>query len=80
MCKKQTSDSHSSTEAEVNSLDDGIPALDLWDLVLEVFHSSLNQINKTKDQKSQGNFVATHQTPLGKPKSNKARQSRLEQR
>ena len=33
---------------------DGIPALDLWDLVIEVFHSSPNQINKTKDQKSQG--------------------------
>ena len=28
---------------------DGIPALNLWDLVLEVFHSSLNQTNKTKD-------------------------------
>ena len=54
MCKKQTSVSHSSTEAEVISLDaglrmDGIPALDLWDLVIEVFHSSLNQTNKTKD-------------------------------
>ena len=54
MCKKQTSVSHSSTEAEVISLDaglrmDGIPALDLCDLVIEVFHSSPNQTNKTKD-------------------------------
>ena len=54
MCKKQTSVSHSSTEAEVISLDaglrmDGIPALDLWDPVIEVFHSSPNQTNKTKD-------------------------------
>ena len=37
MCKKQTSVSHGSTEAEVISPDaglrmDGIPALDLWDL------------------------------------------------
>ena len=37
MCKKQTSVSHSSTEAEIIYLDaglrmDGIPALDLWDL------------------------------------------------
>ena len=53
MCKKQTSVSHSSTEAEVISLDaglrmDGIPAFDLWDLVVEVFHSSPNQTNKTK--------------------------------
>ena len=28
---------------------DVIPALDLWDLVIEVFHSSPNQTNKTKD-------------------------------
>ena len=45
MCKKQTSVSHSSTAAETISLDaslrmDGIPALDLWNLVIEVFHSS----------------------------------------
>ena len=29
---------------------DGIPALDLWNLVVEVFHSSPNQLNNTKDQ------------------------------
>ena len=28
---------------------DGIPALDLWDLVIEVFHSSPNHTNRTKD-------------------------------
>ena len=55
MCKKHTSVSHSSTQDEIISLDaglrmDGIPALDLWDLVVEVFHSSPNQLNKTKDQ------------------------------
>ena len=55
MCKKQTSVSHSSTEAELISLDaglrmDGIPALDLWDLVIEVFHSSPTQSMKTKGQ------------------------------
>ena len=38
MCQKQTSVSHSSTESEIISLDaglrlDGIPALDLWDLI-----------------------------------------------
>ena len=47
MCKKQTSVSHSSTEAEIISLDaglrmDGIPALDLQDLVIEIFHSVPN--------------------------------------
>ena len=54
MCKKKTSVSHSSTEAAIVSLDaslrmDGIPALDLWDWVIEVFHSSRNQTNKAKD-------------------------------
>ena len=49
MCKKQTSVLHSSTESEIISLDagfrkDGIPALDLWDLVIEVLHSSTNQM------------------------------------
>ena len=41
MCKKQTSVSHSSTESEIISLDaglrmDGIPALDLWNLIVTV--------------------------------------------
>ena len=41
MCKKQTSVSHSSTESEIISLHaglwlDGIPALDLWDLIVSV--------------------------------------------
>ena len=48
MCKKQTSVSHGSKESEAVSLDaglrmEGIPALDLLDLVIEVLHSSLNQ-------------------------------------
>ena len=48
MCKKQTSVSHSSTEFwSYFSLDaglrmDGIPVLDIWDLVIEVLHSSRN--------------------------------------
>ena len=41
MCKKQKSVSHSSTESECISLDaglrlDGIPAFDLWDLIVSV--------------------------------------------
>ena len=41
MCKKQTSVSHSSTEYEIISLDtglrlDGLPALELWDLMVSV--------------------------------------------
>ena len=58
MCKKQTSDSHSSTEAELMSLDaglrsDGIPALDLWDLV---FRFTFSNSKKTKDQ-ARGNSL-----------------------
>ena len=54
MCKKQTSVSHSSTEAEIISLDaslrmDGISALDLWASEIEVFHSPPNQANKARD-------------------------------
>ena len=42
MCKKQTSVSHSSTESEIISLDtglrlDGLPALELLDLIVSVF-------------------------------------------
>ena len=53
--QKKTSVSHSSTEAELISLNaglcmDGTPALDLWDLVIEVFHSSPTRSKKTKDQ------------------------------
>ena len=42
MCKKQTSVSHSLTESEIISLDTGLrlvglPALELWDLIVSVF-------------------------------------------
>ena len=47
MCKKQTSVSHSWTESFTQ---DGIPALDLWDLVIEVFDSSPNHLSNTNDQ------------------------------
>ena len=52
MCKKQTSVSHSSTESEIISLDaglrfDGIPALDLWDLIVAVLGNT-NQSNKAQ--------------------------------
>ena len=48
MCKKQTSVSHSSTVSEIISLDaglrlDGIPALDLWDLIVAVLHGNTYQ-------------------------------------
>ena len=50
MCKKQTAVSHSSTESEITSLDtglilDGLPALELWDLIVSVFGSVSHQGN-----------------------------------
>ena len=55
LCKKQTSVSHSSTEAETISLDgglrmDGIPTLTLWDLVIEIFHSAPSKIQQPKEE------------------------------
>ena len=52
MCKKQSSVSHSSTESEIISWDaglrlDGIPALDLWDLIIAVLGNT-NQSNKAR--------------------------------
>ena len=46
MCKKQTSVSHSSTESEIISLDtglrlDGLPALELWDLIVSVLGNTI---------------------------------------
>ena len=46
---------------------DGIPILDLWDLVTEVCHSSPNQTNKTKDvREPRGNLSATPQSNMRK--------------
>ena len=46
MCKKQTSVSHTSTESEIISLDvglrlNGIPALDLWNLIVSVLGNTI---------------------------------------
>ena len=51
MCKKQTAVSHSSTESEIFSLDtglrlDGLPALELWDLIVSV----LGNISRISDR------------------------------
>ena len=80
MWKKQTSHSHRSTDAGVISLDagfrmDGIPALDLWDLVVEVFHSSPNQTDKPKVPQLQGNLLRNTTLRMKNPKSNQVQQS-----
>ena len=66
MCTKQTSVSHSSTESEIIPLDaglrlDGIPALDVWDLIVSVLGNTIQtperprrQMVKDTDQRSQG--------------------------
>ena len=51
ICKKHTSVSHSSTESDINSLDaglrlDGIPALDLWDLIVAAVLGNTSQSHK----------------------------------
>ena len=58
MCKKQTSVTHSSTASEIISLDaglrmDGLLALDLWDVVIEVLRSTNNtcKIKQTSPRK-----------------------------
>ena len=71
MCKKQTAVSHSSTESEIISLDtglrllDGLPALELWDLIVSVFGSVSQTSDRTerpvgteRSQKSQGKINA----------------------
>ena len=54
MCKKQTAVSHSSTESEIISLDtglrlDGLPALELWDLIVSVF----GNVSRVSDRSGQ---------------------------
>ena len=54
MCKKQTAVSHSSTESEIISLDaglslDGIPALDLWDLIVSVLGNTTQNRKERRD-------------------------------
>ena len=54
MCKKQTAVSHSSTESEIVSLDtelrlDGLPALELWDLIVSV----LGHVSRVSDRSGQ---------------------------
>ena len=62
MCKKQTAVSHSSTESEIISLDtglrlDGLPALELWDLIVSV----LGNISRISDRT--GKPVSDDHTP-----------------
>ena len=68
MCQKQTSVSHTSTESLIITLDagfriNGLPALDLWDVVMEVLQSSKSTESATHE--APGNCSRTHKS---KPK------------
>ena len=65
MCKKQTAVSHSSTESEIISLDtglrlDGLPALELWDLIVSV----LGNVSRVSDRsvKPESNYHKHHKS------------------
>ena len=68
MCKKRTAVSHSSTESEIISLDsglrlDGLPALELWDLIVSV----LGNVSRVSDRSGQpDNDVHKHHNPHNK--------------
>ena len=68
MCNKQTAVSHSSTESEIISLDiglrlDGLPALELWDLIVSV----LGNVSRVSDRTGQPVIdVKKHQQSSGK--------------
>ena len=84
MCKKQTTVSHSSTESEIISLDaglrlDGIPALDLWDLIVSVLGNTTRDHIRTvkpvvcrdashaQGQQSPGMFNVLNHVDLKRP-------------
>ena len=72
MCKKQTTVSHSWTESEVISLDaglrlNGIPALDLWDLIVAVLHGDTYRSNQERrDPCTNLVRAAPHKLPIRK--------------
>ena len=61
---------------------DGISALDLWDLVIEVFHYPPSQRQRQQSQRSwrvTGKPVAKNTTQHAKPNSNQAHRSQSSQ-
>ena len=89
MCKKQTSVSHSSTESEIISLDaglrlDGLPALDLWDLIVSVLGNMTQTTERPvrpfiidKSQRSQGKTKALNNIDCVPSNVQSARQEAL---
>ena len=77
MYKKETSVSHSSTESEVVSLDaglrmDGIPALDFWDVIIELLHPkheatccAMNIVKNIPNVRTKGTVLTRRQMLAG---------------
>ena len=73
MCKKQTSVSHSSTESEIITLDvglkmDGLPALDLWNMLIEGLRTS-----KSTESQAHGAARNCSRNRKSKPKQRRSR-------
>ena len=67
MCKKQTSVSHCSTQSEIISLDaelrmDGLPALDLWEIVIEVPRTTKHNIQRGHTSSGKLEYVQPNST------------------
>ena len=79
MYKKQTSVSHSSTESGIISLNaglrmDGLPALDLWDVVVEVLRSTSS--TKSPTNPASGNGCETGNCVRNTPKLGQERETK----
>ena len=66
LCKKQGAVSHSSSEAEIIALEaalraEGIPALMLWDLVIDVFHPQMGVRETNASVVGESSFQAFQQ-------------------
>ena len=77
MCEKQTSVSHSSRESEIISLDeglrlDGIPSLDLWDLIVAVLG------NTNQSHKEQGDLLVNKREVRSPPHTIQKRKHLME--
>ena len=71
MCKKQASVSHCSTQSEIISLDaglrmDGLPALDLWEIVIEVLRTTKHNIQPGHTSSGKLEYVQPNRTSSGK--------------
>ena len=76
MFKKQTSVSHGSAESEIISLDaglrmDGLLALDLWDIVIEILQTTKDNIQPNHTSHQETGAVLD-----SKPRPNMSRENR----